>query len=411
MSTIHRLGLHTVDLWERDEGALGPPGATWLETEQAWNFTLYSRHATGVTLLLYDATNFVKPVWQLHARSASETKRDGSGIASSRGNVPARAILRLPGRRPGDRGTAPVRRPEDVARSLCRGGVFPPDFSRAAAMKPGRERWARAARSVAREEAGTPASSRGPGSPWHEIVIYELHVKGFTARANSGVTTEKRGTFLGLDRKDSVSEGTRCDGRGVVAGASVRSAGGQLLGLHDAELLCAAPGLRAARRGGGVSRDGPSVSRGGNRSVAGRGLQPHREGDRNWADIFLPRDRQQQLLPARPDGQLSGTTAVAGTCCAVGIRAVAHAGSCESLRHWAERIGVDGFRFDLASVMARDAHGQRADGVAAMISEISALAIARESAVRGRGMGHRVYLLGRSFPGLAVETVERPISR
>ena len=37
---MSRLGLHTVDLWERDEGALGPPGATWFDTEQGWNFTL-----------------------------------------------------------------------------------------------------------------------------------------------------------------------------------------------------------------------------------------------------------------------------------------------------------------------------------------------------------------------------------
>ena len=56
--------IHTVESWD-DEGGIGPPGATWLETEQAWNFTLYSRHATGVTLLLYDTTNFVEPVFQL----------------------------------------------------------------------------------------------------------------------------------------------------------------------------------------------------------------------------------------------------------------------------------------------------------------------------------------------------------
>jgi glycogen operon protein len=32
-------------------------------------------------------------------------------------------------------------------------------------------------------------------------VIYELHVKGFTNRANSGVAGERRGTFLGLIEK------------------------------------------------------------------------------------------------------------------------------------------------------------------------------------------------------------------
>lgn len=35
----------------------------------------------------------------------------------------------------------------------------------------------------------------------HEIVIYEFHVRGFTAHPNSGVALPKRGTFLGLIEK------------------------------------------------------------------------------------------------------------------------------------------------------------------------------------------------------------------
>ena len=42
------------------EGRPIPAGATW-ECD-GWNFALYSRHATGVTLLLYDGKNFVKPL-------------------------------------------------------------------------------------------------------------------------------------------------------------------------------------------------------------------------------------------------------------------------------------------------------------------------------------------------------------
>jgi hypothetical protein len=30
--------------------------------KDGWNFALYSRHAMGVTLLLFDAENFVKPL-------------------------------------------------------------------------------------------------------------------------------------------------------------------------------------------------------------------------------------------------------------------------------------------------------------------------------------------------------------
>jgi len=60
----HTTQVRTVEAWDK-EGGLGPPGAVWLENEQAWNFTLYSRHATGVTLLLYGATDFIEPLFQL----------------------------------------------------------------------------------------------------------------------------------------------------------------------------------------------------------------------------------------------------------------------------------------------------------------------------------------------------------
>jgi hypothetical protein len=56
-SSGHLRRLHT---WERTEGSPTPLGATWVEAEEAWNFALYSRGATGVTLLLHGAKDFVK---------------------------------------------------------------------------------------------------------------------------------------------------------------------------------------------------------------------------------------------------------------------------------------------------------------------------------------------------------------
>src|SRR5260370_28736559 len=48
--------------WSETEGSPQPPGATWLEKEKSYNFSLYSRHATDVTLLLYTAHDLVNPV-------------------------------------------------------------------------------------------------------------------------------------------------------------------------------------------------------------------------------------------------------------------------------------------------------------------------------------------------------------
>jgi isoamylase len=63
---MNRLGqLQSIESWERTEGSPAPLGATWVESERAWNFALFSRHATGVTLLWYGDAGVVKPVSEL----------------------------------------------------------------------------------------------------------------------------------------------------------------------------------------------------------------------------------------------------------------------------------------------------------------------------------------------------------
>src|SRR5262245_41096361 len=45
-------------------GTAWPLGAQWIEAEQAFNFALYSRHATGVTLLCYHESDPAVPVFE-----------------------------------------------------------------------------------------------------------------------------------------------------------------------------------------------------------------------------------------------------------------------------------------------------------------------------------------------------------
>ena len=57
--------LRTIEFWERAEGSPAPLGATWVESEQGWNFACYSRHATGVVLLLYGEEDPATPAHQV----------------------------------------------------------------------------------------------------------------------------------------------------------------------------------------------------------------------------------------------------------------------------------------------------------------------------------------------------------
>ncbi len=92
----------------------------------------------------------------------------------------------------------------------------------------------------------------------------------------------------------------------------------------------------------------------------------------------------------------TGTIVVVVTCC------VAHDAArtliLKSLRHWAN-FGVDGFRFDLASVLARDMYGKVLSDQAAVISEITALAAAENFRVVAEAWDIGTNLLGRSYPG------------
>ncbi len=51
------------NIWTEREGSPSPLGVTWIEHEEAYNFTLYSENATGVKLLLYSERDVVTPAY------------------------------------------------------------------------------------------------------------------------------------------------------------------------------------------------------------------------------------------------------------------------------------------------------------------------------------------------------------
>src|ERR1044071_1687540 len=63
------------DEWDRKEGTPGPMGVTWVPSLASWNFALYSRRATGVTLLLYNSQDPVNPI--LECRLDPRTNKSG----------------------------------------------------------------------------------------------------------------------------------------------------------------------------------------------------------------------------------------------------------------------------------------------------------------------------------------------
>src|SRR5689334_1616140 len=62
--------------WHAVEGSPSPFGVTWIEAERAYNFAIYSKHASGVVLLLYSEADVVNPVYTYRmAYPANKTGR------------------------------------------------------------------------------------------------------------------------------------------------------------------------------------------------------------------------------------------------------------------------------------------------------------------------------------------------
>ena len=134
--------------------------------------------------------------------------------------------------------------------------AVPKNYSREAARLNG-ENTATAMKSVVTDPQAYDWEGDAPlKHPWSRTIIYEMHVRGFTAHASSGLAESKRGTYAGLVREDPVSPATGHYRSRAASRISVRSTGcaprpHELLGLLTGFVFCTAPGIQLAPRSTG----------------------------------------------------------------------------------------------------------------------------------------------------------------
>ena len=140
--------------WDVRDGSPGPMGVTWVEPLKSWNFALYSRRATGVTLLLYAESDPVVPVREIRFNP----RRNKSGriwhcwLAADQAPGATLYAYRVDGRydpKAGFRFDATKILLDPFARSVIFSGKLQPRCR----CDAGFERWAR--------PAGRPADTRG----------------------------------------------------------------------------------------------------------------------------------------------------------------------------------------------------------------------------------------------------------
>jgi isoamylase len=243
--------------------------------------------------------------------------------------------------------------------------VVPKDYSRVAAGLKG-DNTPNAMKSVVVDPHAYNWEGDAPlRLPSSRTVIYEMHVRGFTAYINSGVSEQKRGTYAGLvekipylrelgitavellpvfhfDSQDSTPGHVNYWGYAPVsffAPHPAYSSRRDLLGPVD-EFRDMIKALHRA----GIEVILDVVF---NHTAEGneRGPVLSFRGLDNGTYYILGEDRSQYANYSGTGNTLNGNHPI--------VRRMI----LDSLRYWVEQMHVDGFRFDLASILARDSHG------------------------------------------------------
>jgi glycogen operon protein len=395
-----RSQLRTVEAWERNEGRPSPFGATWCGKEQAWNFALFSRHASTVNLLLYGDEDSAVPVFQLPLDPIQNKTGPIWHCFVPKSSAPR---ARYYGYRVDSPGSEPQHGHRFDSQKILLDPFaveiyFPPRFSREAARNRGPNDGCAPLGVLPGSAQAFDWSDSAPPRHTHDTIVYELHVKGFTARSNSGVSTEKRGTFLGLiDKIPYLKE----------------------LGVTVVELLPVQQfDPQEANYWGYMTLNFFSPHHGYAVREPVREFREmvrafHEAGIEVWLDVVYNHTAEaDQTGPTYsmrgvdnssyylllPDGQYRNDSGCGNTtrCAPPVVRTLV----LRSLRHWAEQMAVDGFRFDLASVFARDLHGNVDTQLPALVHEIGALAAQLDVRLVAEAWDIGAYLLGRGFPGL-----------
>ena len=394
------------------EGSPLPLGCTWLSSESAYNFALYSKHAERVVLLAFTEEDLVNPAVSFEL----DYRRHKSGRVWHI-RVPEPELRGARYYAYSVAGPPPAGRVEwhafDAEKMLldpyADAVYFPPAFDREAAITRGSNA-GRAPLGIMPPaidaDAAATARTSASRAPFHEAdaVIYELHVRNFTMHPSSGVSAGSRGTFAGIVEKIPylVDLGVTVVELMPVfqydPGAPDRWGYMPLsfFALHDRYLSVPDPGaghrefrdMVDALHHAGIEVVLDVVY---NHTAEGGQAGPvyGYKGIDNSTYYIMTGDA------GRPYADFAGTGNTMN-CVNHAVRKMI----LDSMRHWV-RLGVDGFRFDLASIYARDSEGAFRYEEPPIIGEISADPEFATVRLIAEPWDAGAYQLGRGFPGLS----------
>ncbi|HEV3340306.1 MAG TPA: glycogen debranching protein GlgX [Pirellulales bacterium] len=346
-----------------DTGGSSPLGAT--VCDGGVNFSVYSRSALGMELLFFDREDDPQPASIL-------------AIDPARNRTYHYWHIFVPGIKPGQIYGYRADGPYDPANGMRfdrtkvlldpygRGVVVPKNYTRDAARAPG-DNAATAMKSVIVDPSTYEWEGDAPlRHPTTRTIIYETHVRGFTRHPSSGVAETARGTFAGLIGKIPYLKRL-----GVTAV--------EMLPVFQFDAQDAPPGLVNYWGYAPVSFFAPHQAYSSRQDCLGpvdefRDMVKalHRAGIEVILDVVFNHtaegDHTGPTLSLRGlcnntyyllDQDRSRYANYSGTGNTLyANHPIVRRMVVDSLRYWVQEMHVDGFRFDLASILARGNEGQ-----------------------------------------------------
>ncbi len=244
--------------------------------------------------------------------------------------------------------------------------VVPGKYSRLLASRPGDNSGAAMKSVVADPRSYDWEGDLPMKKPFTRTIIYEMHVRGFTANPNSGVPAEKRGTYAGLIEKIPYLQEL-----GITAV--------ELLPVYHFDEQDAPPGFRNYWGYAPVSFFAPHPSYSSRKDPLGpvdefRDMVKalHRagvevildvvynhtaEGNHDGPTLSFRGFENEAYYILEPDKRYYGNYTACGNTLDASNPFVRRM-IIDSLHYWVGQMHVDGFRFDLASILTRDEKGQ-----------------------------------------------------
>jgi len=394
-----------VNNWEALEGSARPLGVSFVASQQAWNFALYSKHASAVRLHLYHENNTQTPIYSYtfkpllnksgriwHCRLPAATV-DGAHYYAYQVDGPFDL-------QQGHRFDPQKYLLDPYSRAV----FFPPAFDRQAAIDAGSNIGKAPLGVLHTHIDSNPLNQDQKPQHTHDTVIYELHVKGFTRHASSAVPADRRGTFSGLTEKIPYLQSLGITavelmpvfqfdpqendywgymplsffaphhlyGKAEAPTALLNEFREMVSAFHRAHIEVI---LDVVYNHTGEGNEyGPTYSF--------RGLD-------NTTYYLLKNDRRYY----RNDAGIGNVLHTANR--------YVHSMVLDSLRYWVRDMHVDGFRFDLASIFTRRSDGSVNLEDAPIISAIRSDPDLAGVRLIAEAWDISSYQLGRSFPGIS----------